>query len=281
MISGVYPSEISAIDATVWNYFPPSPVYEAATPTSSSLGFVPGPHLRRPEVTSDFIDGSLALAICSALSSVAASLQRGLGQTQAVVTPGTDLVVFGPARAITRTEVGPDQRAQVVVGLRSQIEQSSGLSRQEIARILGVDRRSLSGWASGETPPSERNLNRLRTLATVAERLARLGIYDLTAALTDAATVASFTAAVRAGAVTRAVTAVTGLSATADAPEPAPELTPAQWAALRLLLERTEDGTEEQEDMYDPEGVRPLSRVPLETKDYATPRRPRLGAAGG
>ncbi|MGC1185669.1 MAG: hypothetical protein WBA31_11065 [Candidatus Dormiibacterota bacterium] len=115
----------------------------------------------------------------------------------------------------------------------------------------------------------------------MADRLAGRGIYDLTAALADAATVSSFTAAVRAGEITRAVTAITGLTATADASESTPELTSTQWAALRRLLEKAEDGTEEQEAGDDSALVQPLSRVPLEAKDYATPRRPRLGARGG
>jgi len=43
-----------------------------------------------------------------------------------------------------------------------------GLTRQQIARALGVDRRSLSGWATGQIHPTPERLEALRTLVAVA-----------------------------------------------------------------------------------------------------------------
>lgn len=43
-----------------------------------------------------------------------------------------------------------------------------GLARRQIARALGVDRRSLSGWATGQIRPTPERLEALRTLVAVA-----------------------------------------------------------------------------------------------------------------
>jgi transcriptional regulator with XRE-family HTH domain len=43
-----------------------------------------------------------------------------------------------------------------------------GLTRQHIARALGVDRRSLSGWATGEIRPTPERLEALRALVALA-----------------------------------------------------------------------------------------------------------------
>lgn len=46
---------------------------------------------------------------------------------------------------------------------------SRGLSRQDIARALGVDRRSLTGWASGAIRPAPERLHLLRILADLVD----------------------------------------------------------------------------------------------------------------
>ncbi len=58
--------------------------------------------------------------------------------------------------------------AEEVVRLRDQIIEASGLTRQEIAAAIGVDRRSLSGFATGEIRPTPSRLESLRLLARVA-----------------------------------------------------------------------------------------------------------------
>jgi transcriptional regulator with XRE-family HTH domain len=59
--------------------------------------------------------------------------------------------------------------AEEVARLRDRILEATGLSRQDIARGIGVDRRSLSGLATGEIRPTEARLRALQVLADAAE----------------------------------------------------------------------------------------------------------------
>lgn len=56
-----------------------------------------------------------------------------------------------------------------VARLRDRIIEIARLSRQEISRGIGVDRRSLSGFVSGEIRPTEARIRALRVLADSAE----------------------------------------------------------------------------------------------------------------
>ncbi len=47
-----------------------------------------------------------------------------------------------------------------------------GLTRQDVARAVGVDRRSLSGWVSGEIRPSAERVRALRSLARLVADIA-------------------------------------------------------------------------------------------------------------
>jgi transcriptional regulator with XRE-family HTH domain len=47
-----------------------------------------------------------------------------------------------------------------------------GLTRQQVAAVLGVSRRALSGWASGEIRPTLEHVARLRALVAAAEAIA-------------------------------------------------------------------------------------------------------------
>lgn len=59
--------------------------------------------------------------------------------------------------------------AEEVTRLRDQIVEVAGLTRQEIAYAIGVDRRSLSGFAKGDIRPTPSRLESLRLLAKVAQ----------------------------------------------------------------------------------------------------------------
>lgn len=59
-------------------------------------------------------------------------------------------------------------KAEEVERLRDTISKACGLTRQDIARAIGVDRRSLSGFVSGEIQPTPERLASLRVLADVA-----------------------------------------------------------------------------------------------------------------
>jgi transcriptional regulator with XRE-family HTH domain len=65
----------------------------------------------------------------------------------------------------------PENPAADVRALRDRIA-SHALSKQEIARAIGVDRRSLSGFAKGDIRPSRERLEMLRTLADLADAVA-------------------------------------------------------------------------------------------------------------
>lgn len=54
-----------------------------------------------------------------------------------------------------------------VRALQSEVSKRARLTRQRIAAALGVDRRSLSAWASGETVPPAQRLEALRAFAAI------------------------------------------------------------------------------------------------------------------
>ena len=59
--------------------------------------------------------------------------------------------------------------AEEVEQLRDRVSTLTGLTRQEIARAIGVDRRSLSGFVAGEIRPTEDRMRALRALADNAD----------------------------------------------------------------------------------------------------------------
>jgi transcriptional regulator with XRE-family HTH domain len=79
------------------------------------------------------------------------------------------LVITGVSSTVV-TDVTRDDPAAEVRVLRDRIA-AHGLSKQEIARAIGVDRRSLSGYAKGEIRPSSRRLGLLHTLADLVEAI--------------------------------------------------------------------------------------------------------------
>jgi transcriptional regulator with XRE-family HTH domain len=55
--------------------------------------------------------------------------------------------------------------------LRDEIARCTRLTRQQIARAIGVDRRSLTAWANGSTAPGPERLERLRFLAALVRQI--------------------------------------------------------------------------------------------------------------
>jgi hypothetical protein len=66
-----------------------------------------------------------------------------------------------------------ERLAHEVMRLRDEISNLTGLTRQEIARGIGVDRRSLSGFVAGDIRPTPARLESLRLLAEVSRRVAQ------------------------------------------------------------------------------------------------------------
>jgi transcriptional regulator with XRE-family HTH domain len=74
------------------------------------------------------------------------------------------------------TYTGPAQSVkEEVQKLRDDIARRTRLTRQQIARALGVDRRSLSAWVKGVTTPSIDKLDRLHMLADVVRDIDATG----------------------------------------------------------------------------------------------------------
>lgn len=66
----------------------------------------------------------------------------------------------------------PSSASEEVRQLRDAVRKLGRLTNQQIARGVGVDRRSLSGWISGEIRPTSERLEALRFLARLVEDLA-------------------------------------------------------------------------------------------------------------
>ena len=67
----------------------------------------------------------------------------------------------------TKPPEGSGSASDEVRALQTEIGSRAKLSRQQIARAAGVDRRSLSGWANGTMNPSPERLAALRVLAEI------------------------------------------------------------------------------------------------------------------
>jgi transcriptional regulator with XRE-family HTH domain len=66
------------------------------------------------------------------------------------------------------------QHATIDIGQRSPIErlrEDFGIDERDLARALGVDRRTLARWASGDTYPRHGSRDRLRKLVALHARL--------------------------------------------------------------------------------------------------------------
>lgn len=88
-----------------------------------------------------------------------------------VVSPIESTAWTAPAGIALSTSAAEEVRE-----LRDCVTRRAGLTRQDVARALGVDRRSLSGYVTGEIRPTEDRLQALRALdALVLELEPRFG----------------------------------------------------------------------------------------------------------
>jgi len=93
---------------------------------------------------------------------LSASTQDRLGPQVGETAPDLPLTTrgFAPEPGTIPARADPEHLRRV----RDRIVILSGLSRQAIAAALGVDRRSVSGWMTGEIRPNEEHLRRLERL---------------------------------------------------------------------------------------------------------------------
>lgn len=114
---------------------------------------------RAPQSVSLLIAGGMLLAPLTgtaATGPISTSSYHGLLTTQAGYS--TSLPAVGSVMKEIRS-------------LQDEIRARSGLTRQQIARALDIDRRSLSAWASGQSRPSPARLEALRFLAVLVRGL--------------------------------------------------------------------------------------------------------------
>jgi transcriptional regulator with XRE-family HTH domain len=65
----------------------------------------------------------------------------------------------------------PVSSPEEVRRLRDEISRRTRLTRQQIARAIGVDRRSLTSWVNGSSAPGAERLERLRYLAALVREI--------------------------------------------------------------------------------------------------------------
>jgi transcriptional regulator with XRE-family HTH domain len=93
------------------------------------------------------------------------------GVPTAVRVHSIALAMTGASRPVVTDRTGEDPATEVRA-LRDRIT-AQGLTKREIARAIGVDRRSLSGYVRGDIRPSSRRLGLLHTLADLVEAISR------------------------------------------------------------------------------------------------------------
>lgn len=93
----------------------------------------------------------------------------GTSDNAGMITDRVVLVNTAPTSWSVAFESSSPTAAEEVARLRDRISEAAGLNKQEIARGIGVDRRSLSGFVAGEIRPTEPRLRALNVLADAAE----------------------------------------------------------------------------------------------------------------
>jgi transcriptional regulator with XRE-family HTH domain len=272
----------SAPQKPIWDLVPPVAPYGRIAPTTFDISRLPGKCVRSIEITTSFISAVADLAISTGVEWVAAAMEKQAEQTQRVMDALVDTTEPAVSRILTApVAIRGKTTATYVSDLRHEIQHRSGLSRKEIARLVGVDRRSLSGWVSGGTPPTPSHLSRLQVLAAVTRQLNRVHVTELDVIMRDGETAAALASAIRAENVDRAVSAVLG-SAEEDLESPTEPLSPGQLDALRRLAAAVEvaDSQPDEDNSDRAEDVRRELRIRLDRRAYATPRRPRWSSPG-
>jgi len=128
-----------------WSILSIASVFEAGVSTSTRLGM--------PFVVRSLDDAPFDT---EGMTGARASWAPQFWKTYVTATE-TGISYVEPCRPI-RTEVQ---------SLRDEIARRTRLTRQQIARAVGVDRRSLSAWVKGEATPSRAKFERLQALADV------------------------------------------------------------------------------------------------------------------
>lgn len=118
----------------------------------------------------------------------------------------------------------------------AQIQAIGHLTRAQIGELVGVDRRSLSGWCRGETTPQSDHQARLHTVAEFVQRLYALDIGSVSDAIFASESLSDVKAAIGDHDLDRAERAVLG--STMPAPQATVmEVSPEVWDMILRLTE--------------------------------------------
>jgi transcriptional regulator with XRE-family HTH domain len=136
-------------DEAAWSILPIAGFFTSALPTSTRLGmpFVVRPLDRAPMDT-------------EGMTSAFGSWSRPPWRMHLTATETGITYLAAP-------NSGPGE----VERLRDEISRRSRLTRQQIARAIGVDRRSLSAWVKGEATPGRARFERLQLLAGLVREI--------------------------------------------------------------------------------------------------------------
>lgn len=111
------------------------------------------------------------------LPSIRADVEALLGSPEAMTNAASLMVEQFWKTYLSTTETGVPHLLLAVTGpdevrqLRDDVSRRTRLTRQQIARALGVDRRSLSSWVKGSAIPGPDRLERLRQLAVLVREI--------------------------------------------------------------------------------------------------------------
>lgn len=147
----------------------------------------------------------------------------------------------------------------------AQIQSIGHLTRAQIGELVGVDRRSLSGWCRGETTPHPDHRARLDTVAEFVQRLYALDIGSVSDAIFASESLSDIKAAIGDHDLDRAERAVLG--STTPAPQATVmEVSPEVWEMILRLTE-----VDPEQPTHDMAGAA-ASEAPTEQQDSPTVR---------
>lgn len=129
------------------------------------------------------------------LGALATTTQQGPSVGQRIETIST--TTAAPRGIVVPEE--DDDIARAVLRLRDQICDKSNLTREQVAALLGVDRRSLTNWVNGSSPPTQEHMAGLRRLADLITHLSPMFGPSISDLLTDDDAIGDTVAYVRRG----------------------------------------------------------------------------------
>ncbi|MHB8296457.1 MAG: helix-turn-helix domain-containing protein [Acidimicrobiales bacterium] len=120
---------------------------------------------------------STSAGLGMAMPTIRGDIENQLGAAGEVTTAAALMVDKFWGTYLSTTETGithiavPRPSSEEVRRLRDEISRRTRLTRQQIARAIGVDRRSLTSWVNSSSVPGPDRLERLRFLAALVREI--------------------------------------------------------------------------------------------------------------